>query len=202
MLHCSTTLSLSSSLSSGLLSSHPRAERYVAFDPPRIFPPADHQTIKAGDSYVFRCEGNGRGVSWRLPVDATDSLRQRIALKHYVRRRSNDGGARGGSDGSDLVYVSELALRSLAYTDTGTFVCTFNGTTDTDSIDNSTRVHLYVEDEEHLLKQSGVEILQLVHGDTAVLPCQPTHPDVNVTLVKVGSSKPVQMVSYDPRVST
>ncbi len=109
--------------------------------------------MKAGGSYSFRCEGSprrGSGVSWRLPVDATDDLRSRVSLLHRAERR------RGGT-----IHVSELRLRGLRYTDTGTFVCTYNGTgADTSSIDNSTRVHLFVEDPRHLLKLTGVDFFQ------------------------------------------
>ena len=44
----------------------------------------------------------------------------------------------GGSRGD--VYVAEMTITDLTYTDTGTFTCTYNGTTDISSIDNSTKV--------------------------------------------------------------
>ena len=118
--------------------SGPYAEPYTAFDPPRITPSSDTQTVKAGASYGFRCTGGSErgGVSWRLPVDATEDLRSRVRLTHT----STASG-----------YVSELSLSRLVYSDTGSFVCTYNGTVDTTSIDNSTRVHLYVEDDQHLV---------------------------------------------------
>ena len=57
-------------------SSGVRSARYVEFDPPRIVPDKEFQTVKAGGNYSFRCEGGkARGVSWRLPVEATDDLR-------------------------------------------------------------------------------------------------------------------------------
>ena len=179
-----------------------RAARYVAFDPPMVFPPKDYQTVKAGTpSYGLRCESGraskssrpARGVSWRLPADATDSLRSRVRVAHRAER----------GNGRRVTHVAELTIADLRYDDTGTFVCTYNGTRDTGSIDNSTRVHLYVEDDEHLLKQSGVEFLHFVQSTTAVIPCQPTHPDVNVTLRRDGSKRTVDLggrVNFDPRV--
>ena len=62
-----------------------RRTRFVEFDPPRITPDAPAQTVKARDSYTFRCEGTDRGVSWRLPVDATEELRSRVKLAHSSR---------------------------------------------------------------------------------------------------------------------
>lgn len=162
---------------------------FVAFDPPRIRPDSGAQTVKAGTPrYSLRCEGTTRGVTWRLPIDADDALRSRISIEHFRQQGA---------------HVSSLNIHDLVYTDTGTYVCTYNGTTDTTSIDNSTRVHLYVEDDLHLMKQSAVEFLRLVQAQTVILPCQPTHPDVKVTLIKDGVG-PVQMdevVSFDPKVS-
>ena len=91
----------------------------------------------------------------------------------------------------------------LDYRDTGTFVCTYNGTVDTASIDNSTRVHLYVDDGVHLLKQSGVTSLRAVQSESLVLPCQPTHPEVEVRLLRDGAGEvPLgKFVSFDPKVS-
>ena len=93
--------------------------------------------------------------------------------------------------------------RDLDYRDTGTFVCTYNGTVDTASIDNSTRVHLYVDDGVHLLKQSGVTSLRAVQSESLVLPCQPTHPEVEVRLLRDGAGEvPLgKFVTYDPKVS-
>ena len=132
-------------------------------------------------------------MGWRLPADATDDLRSRV---HIDKR---DGGGGGGP------HVSELRLVRLGYADTGTFVCTYDGTgPDTSSPDNSTRVHLYVEDGRHLMVSSGVEMLQFVQSARAVLPCRPTSPQVNVTLHKEGEDEPVVMgkggVTFDPRV--
>ena len=98
-----------------------------------------------------------------------------------------------------------LTITGLKYSDTGTFTCTYNGTTDLDSIDNSTSVHLYVDDRNHLLRTSGFDFLQAVQSQPLILPCMPTHPDVNVTLWREGSGgqKRVfmsQYISFDPKV--
>jgi len=64
------------------------------------------------------------------------------------------------------------------YSDTGTFTCSYNGTLDLSSIDNSTNVHLYVDDGEHLLKHSSFEFYVATQGSTFNLPCMPTLPGV------------------------
>ena len=74
---------------------------------------------------------------------------------------------------------------------------------DLTSIDNSASVHLYVEDKEHLLKYSGLDFFYAVQRQTFILPCMPTHPDVNMTLLRNG--QPVDLkdnyISYNPKVS-
>jgi hypothetical protein len=182
-----------------------RAERYVAFEPPQIIPGDDYQTVKAGGSYVFRCESGGdglRGVSWRMPADANDDLLNRVVLHHRNEERGQPK-TTAAKRTTNRVHVAELTISKLRYSDTGTFTCTYNGTVDISSIDNSSHVHLYVEDDAHLLKQAGVDFLQAVQSQSLVLPCQPTHPDVNVTLFREGSG-PVNMdnkvVSFDPKV--
>jgi hypothetical protein len=93
--------------------------------------------------------------------------------------------------------------RDLDYRDTGTFICTYNGTADITSIDNSTRVHLYVEDDTHLMKHSGVDMMSAVQSETMVLPCEPTHPEVKIKLFRDGGGevKMGKFVTFDPKVS-
>jgi hypothetical protein len=80
--------------------------RYVEFDPPRILPDANYQTVKAGERYSFHCEGTDRGVSWRLPVDATDDLRSRVKLQHTQRTmRQQDAAERM------TLNVAQLTIR-------------------------------------------------------------------------------------------
>ena len=92
------------------------------------------------------------------------------------------------------------------YTDTGTFICSYNGTMDVSSIDNSSRVHLFVDDGQHLLKFSSFEFFRATQGSTFTLPCIPTMPEVNVTLWReaTGSQQilPDQYLSYDPKVKS
>ena len=206
-----------------------RHPRYAEFDPPRILPSNDFQTVKANSTYTVRCEGS-RGVSWRIPETANPDLRSRISISHNMQqqggttnnrkfsrrnsfRRNNRKGRNNPSSKldqdreNDKTYVTVLRIKGLTYSDTGTFTCTYNGTTDLDSIDNSTSVHLYVDDRNHLLRTtSSFDFLHAVQSQTLILPCMPTHPDVNVTLWRDGSRRPErvfmnQYISFDPKVS-
>lgn len=167
-----------------------RMARYVDFDPPRILPENHQQTVKAGMNYTLRCMGN-RGVSWRLSPDADKSLRSRISVDYRMSRNRNQ----------EVLYTTQLNIRHLRYSDTGTFTCTYNGTTDLTSIDNSTKVHIYVEDPNHLLKETGYQFFMVVQSQTFTLPCMPTHPDINVTLWRgMKQLKMDRYISFDPKV--
>ena len=207
-----------------------RHPRYAEFDPPRILPSNDFQTVKANSTYTVRCEGS-RGVSWRIPETATEELRTRISISHRLQGQDGNMGNRNSAirksfrsnyrkgrnnlsskldqrSKNDKTYVTVLTIQRLTYSDTGTFTCTYNGTTDLDSIDNSTSVHLYVDDRNHLLRTtSSFDFLHAVQSQTLILPCMPTHPDVNVTLWREGSGGAQrvfmnQYISFDPKVST
>ena len=95
----------------------------------------------------------------------------------------------------------ELVIRDLHYTDTGTLICAYNGTHDLEAIDQSSSIHLYVEDKVHLLKNSGFDFLQVVQSQTFVLKCMPTHPEVEVSLWKNDRLVPEDdNISFDPKV--
>ena len=92
------------SVTSSAVKTPRRRTRFVEFDPPRITPDAHAQTVKARDSYTFRCEGTDRGVSWRLPVDATEELRSRVKLAHSARVLSTQ-------PSRSAVNVAQLTIR-------------------------------------------------------------------------------------------
>ena len=102
-------------------------------------------------------------------------------------------------------YSTFWSICATTFTNTNfyyTLFVFFQGTVDLTSIDNSASVHLYVEDKEHLLKYSGLDFFYAVQRQTFILPCMPTHPDVNITLFRSG--QPVDLkenyISYDPKV--
>ena len=160
---------------------------YADFDPPKIFPLAPYVTYKAGQSATFRCEGTQHGVTWLLPADASDSMKRRVTVVHTINRD---------------FFAAILNLRDLNFTDTGSLICAYNGTTDFTDIDNSSSIHLFVEDKRHLLKYSGFEFYQAVQSQTFIVPCMPTNPEVNVTLWKMGRQVELDTyIKFDPKVS-
>ena len=117
-------------------SSGSRVTRYAEYDPPIILPDKKEQIVKAASNYTLTCEGS-RGVNWRIPGDSKSDLRTRLSI---VNRQTTSQ----VRPNTATVYVAELRLTRLKFTDTGTFTCTYNGTTDITSIDNSTKVALMI----------------------------------------------------------
>ena len=166
-----------------------QVQAYADFQPPKIYPqtPADHILVQAGQTAKLICRGTLKGVTWFLPTDATDSMRRRLQINHHV---------------DHAYFESQLQIRDLDYQDTGTLICAYNGTTDLTSIDNSSKIHLYVEDKKHILKESGFDYMQAIQSETFVLPCMPTHPDVNLSLWRGGQKVNDKYITFDPKVNS
>ena len=162
-------------------------QAYAEFQPPKIYPetPANHILYQAGQTAVLKCRGTLKGVTWRLPTDASDSMRRRLQINYETDHR---------------YFESSLTIRDLNFTDTGTLICAYNGTTDLTSIDNSSKIHLYVDDKTHILKFSGFDYMQAIQSETFVLPCMPTHPDVNLSLWRGGQRVNDKYITFDPKV--
>ena len=80
----------------------------------------------------------------------------------------------------DLVLIHSHSL--------GSYICSFDGSSDLQAIDLNTAIHVYVYDEVHLLTHSGFDFQQSVQFQTATIPCTPTHPDVKIQLEREGRS--------------
>ena len=84
----------------------------------------------------------------------------------------------------------------------GSYICSFNGSSDLQAIDLNTAIHVYVFDDRNLLTHSGFDFQQSVQFQTATIPCTTTHPDVKVQL-EVEGRGPVavdnKLISFSPR---
>merc|ERR1711970_1075515 len=107
-----------------------RAVRYVEYNPPVIYPSNDHMTVVARTRYRLTCEGN-KEVVWHLPhKKANIGDRVSISYSNNPKQKNN--------------YTSNLEIRDMVYTDTGSYRCSFKGSEDATSIDANTYIHLYV----------------------------------------------------------
>jgi len=166
-----------------------RATRYVSYDPPVVYPSKDHVTISARSTYRLTCEGN-RPVQWHLPKTAK-TIQDRVSISY-----STDPGLRRN-------YTTNIMIKDMVYTDTGSYRCSFNGSDDASGIDANTFIHIYVYDKVHLLTNDDFDFQQFVQYETAVIPCMPTHPNVSVSL-ELQDKGPIlpdnQYVQFNPKV--
>lgn len=175
----------------GVLANAARNVRYVEFSPPIVHPQQDHVTVQARQNTTLSCEGH-KPVTWHLPQDMNNKdISDRVSIMHASDPNSKNR------------YISNLLIRHMVYTDTGSYVCSFNGSKDLRSIDSNTGIHIYVFDEIHLLTHSGFDFQQSVQYETAEIPCTPTHPNVTVSLSLQGRG-PVNVdnkyITFSPKV--
>jgi len=175
-----------------VLCSASRTVRYVEFNPPQVLPQQEHVTVQARQNYTLSCEGH-RPLTWNLPMDATNKdVTDRVTITHITDAQS---------DGER--YIAHLQIRHLVYTDTGSYVCSFNDSHDHSAIDTSTPIYVFVFDEIHLMTQEGFDFQQSVAYKTAEIPCKPTHPNISVSLTLQGKG-PVEVdntfIKFNPKV--
>jgi len=170
------------------MSSSIRSVRYVQYNPPVIYPQKDHVTVSARSKYLLSCSGN-KPVSWHMPQNT--NIGDRVSLTYTTNPRSKQN------------YTSNIEIRDMVYTDTGSYRCSFNDTRDNTSINANTLIHMYVYDEYHLLTHDDFDFQQFVQYETAVIPCMTTHPNVTVELKRRGKGVIVpdnKYIRFNPKV--
>jgi len=168
-----------------------RTVRYVEFNPPIVLPQQEHVTVQARQNYTLSCEGH-RPVTWNLPMDVTNKdASDRVTITHITDSQSENR------------YNAHLHISHMVYTDTGSFVCSFNDTQDQSAIDTNTAIYIFVFDEIHLMTHLGFDFQQSVAYKTAEIPCKPTHPNISVSLSLQGRG-PVNVdntyIKFNPKV--
>ncbi|XP_072158763.1 vascular endothelial growth factor receptor 1 isoform X2 [Bemisia tabaci] len=152
-----------------------------------ISPDVAELTIASGADISIRCESNNN-VTWEYPeYEETDESSSSIEIKE-----SQENGK----------IVSVLFLHRASYLDTGFFSCK-----NKHDLKQEAKIYIYVRDSEKLLAVSDtlVFLTQNEYG-AVVIPCRPTSPDVNVSLLKDGEEVNAQhgfyegsVVVYDPK---
>jgi len=166
-------------------SRHSRA--YKEFLPPVVRPQQEQVVVQARQPISLSCEGH-RPVSWHTP--AHQEKGPRLKISHSKNNRNKNK------------FISTISISTTVYKDTGSYICSFDGSSDLQAIDLNTAIHVYVYDEVHLLTHSGFDFQQSVQFQTATIPCTPTHPDVKIQLEREGRPVAVdnKLISFSPRV--
>lgn len=142
-------------------------------------------TLSARSDYKLTCHGH-KPVTWHPPHH---DLSERLKITHG---ESRDGG-----------YFTILKIKHLVYTDTGSYVCSFNESRDITAQESSAKIYIFVFDSIHLLTNTGFDFQQSVAYKSADIPCRPTHPNVSVSLTLEGKG-PVNLdntfIKFNPQV--
>ena len=135
--------------------------------------------VQARQPISLSCEGH-RPVSWHTP--AHQEKGPRLKISHSKNNRNKNK------------FISTISISTTVYKDTGmghtlpydrglcisfvpgSYICSFDGSSDLQAIDLNTAIHVYVYDEVHLLTHSGFDFQQSVQFQTATIPCTTTHP--------------------------
>ncbi|KAL0273366.1 UNVERIFIED_CONTAM: hypothetical protein PYX00_006049 [Menopon gallinae] len=127
--------------------------------------------VEAGSTFLLSCWAN-ESVSWTYPESESAQFSD-------ISNTTPTG------------YRSILTVESSDYLATGFYTCLGES--------EEASVYVYVSDDENLLAVNSNDVMLLGHQyQDIVIPCKPTSPDVNVTLMY--HDRPVKYSKYDPKI--
>uniref|UniRef100_A0A1B6CIS1 Receptor protein-tyrosine kinase n=1 Tax=Clastoptera arizonana TaxID=38151 RepID=A0A1B6CIS1_9HEMI len=133
--------------------------------------------VKSGETFNITCKGQSP-LEWEISNGEKPVARTQVTEENGI-------------------FTSTIVIQNPYYLNTGYVYC-FPAGSNIDS-ENSSKIYLYVEDENHLLAVNDtIMVLVSFQFRTIVIPCRPTSPNINVTLQKDNNG--VEDVKYDPRI--
>nr|WOX59909.1 receptor tyrosine kinase PVR1A2 [Carcinus maenas] len=161
---------------------------------PEIFPNQDQLVLDAGDTLNLTCRAP-HPVAW-----CTDHtfLTENNSPHNYYEERYEEG--------HEKPYVSIITIEGVNASHVGYFSCVFN-TSENKEKNNCdvsdpaiTSLYLYVKDLDQLMMAiPNSVVIQATVGQSTLLPCKPTFPEVNITLLKNYEIHDCLTCMYDPR---
>ncbi|GAB6032659.1 hypothetical protein CHUAL_011537 [Chamberlinius hualienensis] len=103
------------------------------------------------------------------------------------------------------MYSSNLTLSNATSVNSGFYYCHYKDASSMADEANVASTYVYVFDENYLFVPSAgrkINVIPVHQHRDSVIPCRPTHPDVNVTLIKYTTQAVVSLseeVTFDPR---
>lgn len=145
---------------------------------PQILGPAE-QRFPSGDDFTLSCEGNS-SLSWSYPESVCFLMNRMILGRAYcdgyffVQEETEFSSSL--EEENSTYFVSRLNVSHAHYLATGYYHCSDGN--------SSAQVYVYVVDYTNLLAVRDLDrpVVALQHQEF-VVPCKPTDPDVNVTLL-------------------
>ncbi|KAF2359275.1 Immunoglobulin I-set [Trinorchestia longiramus] len=128
---------------------------------------ADSFTAEVGTTVEFRCAGT-QPVQWHAD--------------HYKNLHSEAETVPSNSQSE-----SHIKLKSVSVNHVGYFSCSYVNCNASTSC--STRIYLFVKDEEHLLPMDRVYFLKVPSNQDFMIPCKPSFPGVEVTLTQADGTE-------------
>ncbi|XP_066571220.1 vascular endothelial growth factor receptor kdr-like isoform X2 [Amia ocellicauda] len=150
---------------------------------PQLHPSDKEHVTAAGSSITLTCRGSAR-MNWTVP-SLTDP-------KVEIEEELCDRGAHS--------HCSQLTLRDLQYSDTGSYTCRYTDAT----LDVARHTYLYVKDDQHPFVEQDKDypkILSLMADRALVIPCRVTSPNYTVTLgVAPDWTEKLLDADWDPKI--
>lgn len=147
--------------------------------PPRIIPALEEEIISSGVLFKLLCEADAP-VEWILPsfMDHFFDYNSNLINRTYMREINVDF----ADDG--YRYRTSLALLDPKSTDTGYYSCQYKSNRSTSA--ESDNIYIYVQDDANLIvhpPDEEVVVVMTTQFSRGTIPCKPTHPSVNMTLL-------------------
>ncbi|XP_056648328.1 vascular endothelial growth factor receptor 1-like isoform X1 [Diorhabda sublineata] len=149
------------------------------YSKPHILSEGVEDIIEPNTNYTIFCQGN-RPLNWTIP-----SIEKDGDVKSWTSFTTEDE----VPNNKQFKYGLRLYITNMSYSFVGFYNCHFNDAEDISDINNTNdRIYLFVDDHDHLaVDNNNFNYVYVRKGDTAVIPCRPTSPDVKVKLVTVDS---------------
>nr|WOX59906.1 receptor tyrosine kinase PVR1 [Gecarcinus lateralis] len=165
------------------------AEAAASSQRPEISPNSDELILESGESLNLTCRAS-QPVAWCSDYTFTTEEYEEIY-----------------EEGHDKPYTSILTINKVSGSHVGYFSCVFNTTenkanTNCNTSDPSiSSIYLFVRDLNKFLVDPWAILLSGLVGESIVLPCKPTFPEVNVTLTKNNDNlRPCESCVFDKRM--
>ncbi|XP_060867787.1 vascular endothelial growth factor receptor 1 isoform X2 [Metopolophium dirhodum] len=152
----------------------------------RIWPDVPELTLTSGADLTLKCTGD-------VPVKWNQYQYDPSLL---IERNSSIDISQGLANNS---YISLLSLSRASYLDTGYYFCDLF--TEVAGVDeHNAAIYLYVQHDTHLLAiPENLVLLSQDEFGNVIIPCRPTSPDINVTLIK-DEEEITENLEYDPKI--
>ncbi|XP_072392187.1 vascular endothelial growth factor receptor 1-like [Diabrotica undecimpunctata] len=154
---------------------------------PHILLSGKEHVLQKNQNFSIICQGN-QPINWTVP-QITDSDKKTWTTFTTIAEPVNN---------SKYKYGLRLKITNMSYPFVGFYNCHFqNAKNITEENSENSKVYLFVNDSGHFdvkYFRNRVEQLHIGEGDTLLIPCRPTAPDIEVKLSINGGKVPLNVL--------